>query len=191
MVIDDTSGRACSFWQKVLMAALSKVLVQVTEQSILRWMGECERQEGERGRHRGRDRKVISIFRSRLLIYNSCLAERAHVRTDHLHTCNYGSFVWTEWRFFENRYLPRKYWARTHTFINKVLYPEVCQFFFLHVCVFFSFFFLQALNCVICSATWSLAYFEMPCRLSSIKRHLRYKGLIVALMKIPPLICVF
>lgn len=50
MVIDDTSGEACSFWQKVLMAALSKVLVQVTEQSILRWMRECEREtEAARG----------------------------------------------------------------------------------------------------------------------------------------------
>lgn len=39
------SGTACSFWQKVLMAALSKVLVQVTEQSILRWMRE---RDGER-----------------------------------------------------------------------------------------------------------------------------------------------
>lgn len=53
------SGAACSFWQKVLMAALSKVLVQVTEQSILRWMREREwrrerQREGERETETGK-----------------------------------------------------------------------------------------------------------------------------------------
>lgn len=60
------SGTACSFWQKVLMAALSKVLVQVTEQSILRWM-----RERGRGRERDWNRKVISTFRKELHICNS------------------------------------------------------------------------------------------------------------------------
>lgn len=49
------SGSACSFWQKVLMAALSKVLVQVTEQSILRWMREKGNEKGwERETERGK-----------------------------------------------------------------------------------------------------------------------------------------
>lgn len=64
------SGAACSFWQKVLMAALSKVLVQVTEQSILRWMRKRDRVrewESERGK-RERNRKVISTFRNTLHI---------------------------------------------------------------------------------------------------------------------------
>lgn len=62
------SGTACSFWQKVLMAALSKVLVQVTVQSILRWMRARERVTQ---RARDSNRKVISTFKNELPICNS------------------------------------------------------------------------------------------------------------------------
>lgn len=153
------SGQACSFWQKVLMAALSKVLVQVTEQSILRWMGACER---EREAGRDWDGKVISIFRNRLLIYNSSpmiggyLGERAHTST-----CTYArlSHFYVGHVAILESILGRKMQDKNaNCFTNtKVFIPWSLPVF-------------AGANFVIsCSAAWALAYFEMPRRLYFIK----------------------
>lgn len=153
------SGQACSFWQKVLMAALSKVLVQVTEQSILRWMGACER---EREAGRDWDRKVISIFRNRLLIYNSSsmiggyLGERTHASTRP--NARLSQFYVGHVAILESILGKKMLDKYANCFTNtKVFIPWSLTVF-------------ASANCVIsCSASWALAYFEMPRRLCSIK----------------------